>query len=118
MEQAGAVAVAVHGGHPAPDGAGAQRHQEPGTLPDTLEVLFIALAQRGAFHQCHVEWAAGIVAGRSDQKIADIQGADHIQELVLAVEDDKLIPGAAGEPEDPDGWFAHQIISGRLMASQ
>ena len=113
-----AVGAAVHGRHAAPHRAGSQRHQQLGALADGPQRLGVALGEDGAFHQRDIQLAVGLVLRRGHQEIANIDQGHQVQKLVLAIQDDKLVSRAAGQTENANCWFAHQIISGRLMASQ
>jgi len=117
------IGVAIERGHTAPYGTGSQGHQQPGPLSNRPQHFGVALGEYGAFHQGHVQRAAGIVSRRTHQEIPDVDKSDQIQKLIFAIEDGELIPRAPGKAEDSNRRFAHplrsfQIISGRLMASQ
>jgi hypothetical protein len=110
--------VVGHGRDAAAHGAGPQRHQEPGALPDFPQAFLVAAAGHTAFDQRHIEGRFAVAGRRGHEEIANVYESSQGEQLVLAIQQDELVAGAAGEAENSHTRPGHQIISGRLMASQ
>ena len=101
----------IHRADAAEAGTGAAGHHQLRRVPGcAAQRPFLPRIGHRAFHEGDRERPLRVVAEEPAKEIHDVHGTDHVQQLVLAVENHDLLAPAAAQSKNADSWASPRSL--------